>query len=84
MPLRDNKNPSSPSVFQPTALLREARRQKRLATVDVPALWKALGVALAPDGSVVTDDAAPLAAVRRAIIDGGPTRRMNATAIEPP
>ena len=27
-PLLDNKNPSSPSVFAPSALLREARRQK--------------------------------------------------------
>src|SRR5438067_12667170 len=48
MPLRDNKNPLSPSVFQPAALLREARRQKRLATVDVPALC-----ILHPDGDIV-------------------------------
>jgi len=48
MPLRDNKDPSSPSVFQPAALLREARRQKRLATVDVPALC-----ILDPDGDIV-------------------------------
>src|SRR6266550_3026988 len=48
MPLRDNKNPSSPTVFQPAALLREARRQKRLATVDVPALC-----ILDPDGDIV-------------------------------
>jgi uridine phosphorylase len=48
MPLRDNKNPVSPSVFQPAALLREARRQKRLATVDVPALC-----ILDPDGDIV-------------------------------
>jgi len=48
MPLRDNKTPSSPSVFQPAALLREARRQKRLATVDVPALC-----ILDPDGDIV-------------------------------
>ena len=48
MPLPDNKNPSSPSVFQPAALLREARRQKRLATVDVPALC-----ILDPDGDIV-------------------------------
>src|SRR4051812_23529952 len=27
-PLLDQKNPSSPSVFRPAALLREARRQK--------------------------------------------------------
>jgi hypothetical protein len=38
MPLADNKNPSLPSVFLATALLREARRQKRLETVDVPAI----------------------------------------------
>src|SRR5256714_1625937 len=48
MPLRDHKNPSSPLVFQPAALLREARRQKRLATVDVPALC-----ILDPDGDIV-------------------------------
>ena len=48
MPLRDNKSPLSPSVFQPAALLREARRQKRLATVDVPALC-----ILDPDGDIV-------------------------------
>src|SRR6476659_9101340 len=48
MPLPDNKDPSSPSVFLPTALLREARRQKRLATVNVPALC-----ILDPDGDIV-------------------------------
>ena len=32
----DNKNTSAPSVFLPAALLREARRQKGLATADVP------------------------------------------------
>ena len=48
MPLPENKNPSSPSVFLPTALLREARRQKRLATVDVPAVC-----ILDPDGDIV-------------------------------
>ena len=48
MPLPDNKNPSSPSVFLPTALLREARRQKLLATVDVPAVC-----ILDPDGDIV-------------------------------
>ena len=48
MPLRDNKSPSSPSIFQPAALLREARRQKRLATVDVPVLC-----ILDPDGDIV-------------------------------
>lgn len=44
----DNKNPSSPSVFRPAALLREARRQKRLATVDVPPVC-----ILDPDGDIV-------------------------------
>ncbi|MGO9684274.1 MAG: nucleoside phosphorylase [Beijerinckiaceae bacterium] len=44
----DNKNPSLPSVFRPTALLREARRQKRLPTVDVPAVC-----ILDPDGDIV-------------------------------
>jgi uridine phosphorylase len=48
MPLSDNKNPSSPSVFLPTALLREARRQKRLAPADVPAVC-----VLDPDGDIV-------------------------------
>jgi uridine phosphorylase len=48
MPLSDNKNPLSPSVFLPTALLREARRQKRLASVDVPAIC-----ILDPDGDIV-------------------------------
>jgi uridine phosphorylase len=47
-PLSDNKNPSAPSVFQPTALLREARRQKGLAAVDVPAIC-----ILDPDGDIV-------------------------------
>ena len=48
MPLRDNKNPSSPSVFRPAALLREARRQKGLAAVDVPPVC-----ILDPDGDIV-------------------------------
>ena len=47
-PLLDNKNPSSPSVFRPAALLREARRQKGLASVDVPAVC-----ILDPDGDMV-------------------------------
>jgi uridine phosphorylase len=46
--LLDNKNPSSPSVFRPATLLREARRQKRLASADVPAVCF-----LDPDGDVV-------------------------------
>jgi uridine phosphorylase len=44
----DKKNPSAPSVFQPAALLREARRQKGLATVDVPPVC-----ILDPDGDIV-------------------------------
>ena len=48
MPLSNNKNPLSPSVFRPTALLREARRQKHLATADVPAIC-----VLDPDGDIV-------------------------------
>ncbi|HZQ14074.1 MAG TPA: nucleoside phosphorylase [Pseudolabrys sp.] len=44
----DNKNPASPSVFKPAALLREARRQKGFPTVDVPAVC-----ILDPDGDIV-------------------------------
>jgi uridine phosphorylase len=44
----DDKNPSLPSVFRPAALLREARRQKALPTVDVPATC-----ILDPDGDIV-------------------------------
>jgi uridine phosphorylase len=47
-PLFDNKNPSSPSVFRPSALLREARRQKDIPTVNVPAVC-----ILDPDGDIV-------------------------------
>jgi uridine phosphorylase len=47
-PLLTNKNPSSPSVFEPASLLREARRQKGLAVVDVPAVC-----VLDPDGDMV-------------------------------
>jgi uridine phosphorylase len=47
-PLLENKNPSSSSVFQPAALLREARRQKGLPTVDVPPVC-----ILDPDGDIV-------------------------------
>jgi uridine phosphorylase len=47
-PLQDNKNPASPSVFRPEALLREARRQKKLPNVDVPAVC-----ILDPDGDIV-------------------------------
>jgi uridine phosphorylase len=44
----DNKNTTAPSVFRPAALLREARRQKGLASVDVPAIC-----ILDPDGDMV-------------------------------
>lgn len=44
----DNKVSRSPSVFRPDALLREARRQKRLPAVDVPAIC-----ILDPDGDIV-------------------------------
>src|SRR2546430_3856343 len=47
-PILHNKRPSSPSVFRPVALLREARRQKRLPDIDVPALC-----ILDPDGDIV-------------------------------
>jgi uridine phosphorylase len=49
MPLiLDSKNTSAPSVFQPAALLREARRQKGLAAIDVPSVC-----ILDPDGDIV-------------------------------
>jgi uridine phosphorylase len=47
-PLLDNKDPSSPSVLRPAALLREARRQKGLTDVDVPAVC-----ILDPDGDMM-------------------------------
>ena len=47
-PLLDNKNPRAPSVFQPAALLREARRQKSLAVAQVPPVC-----VLDPDGDIV-------------------------------
>ena len=43
-----DKNISAPSVFLPAALLREARRQKGLATADVPPVC-----ILDPDGDIV-------------------------------
>jgi uridine phosphorylase len=45
--IHDNKDTSAPSVFLPGALLREARRQKGLAAVDVPAIC-----ILDPDGDI--------------------------------
>lgn len=47
-PILDNKKSSSPSVFEPAALLREARRQKHLAAVPVPAVC-----VLDPDGDIL-------------------------------
>jgi uridine phosphorylase len=44
----DNKHPASASVFRPAALLREARRQKGLPAIDVPATC-----ILDPDGDIV-------------------------------
>jgi uridine phosphorylase len=46
--IQDNKDTTAPSVFRPAALLREARRQKGLASVDVPAIC-----ILDPDGDMV-------------------------------
>lgn len=48
LPILDNKHPKSPSVFEPSALLREARRQKGLLTADVPPIC-----VLDPDGDIV-------------------------------
>jgi uridine phosphorylase len=47
-PILDNKSISSPSVFLPSVLLREARRQKNLPTVPVPPVC-----VLDPDGDLV-------------------------------
>jgi uridine phosphorylase len=47
-PLLENKFPKAASVFSPDALLREARRQKGLAPVDVPAIC-----ILDPDGDIL-------------------------------
>jgi uridine phosphorylase len=47
-PLLQNKSPEAASVFSPGALLREARRQKGLAPLDVPAIC-----ILDPDGDIL-------------------------------
>ena len=47
-PILDNKDPDVSSVFEPAALLREARRQKGLSLAQVPALC-----ILDPDGDIV-------------------------------
>jgi uridine phosphorylase len=44
----EKKDTAAPSVFQPDALLREARRQKGLAAADVPRVC-----VLDPDGDIV-------------------------------
>ena len=36
-PIPDNKDQEAPSVFEPTALLRESRRQKGLPAVEMEA-----------------------------------------------
>src|SRR5579863_3940518 len=50
VPILDNKSTSKPSVFAPVALLREARRQKGLATAEAPAVC-----ILDPDGDLVRE-----------------------------
>ncbi len=47
-PLLENKSPTTPSIFSPAALLREARRQKGLSTTDVPPVC-----ILDPDGDIL-------------------------------
>jgi uridine phosphorylase len=47
-PILANKDPCALSVFEPAALLREARRQKALPVTDVPPLC-----VLDPDGDIV-------------------------------
>ena len=49
-PILDNKHTSMPSAFAPAALLREARRQKGLASVEVPPVC-----ILDPDGDLVRE-----------------------------
>jgi len=46
--IREDKDTSAPSVFRPAALLREARRQKGLAAINVPPVC-----ILDPDGDIV-------------------------------
>lgn len=48
LPILDHKNPDEPSVFVPSAMIREARRQKNLPVVDVPVVC-----VLDPDGDIV-------------------------------
>src|SRR3954464_11770772 len=48
LPILEHKDPEAPSVFAPGALLREARRQKGLAAIEVPPIC-----ILDPDGDIV-------------------------------
>ena len=48
-PILADKHPEALSVFEPSALLREARRQKRLAAANVPSIC-----ILDPDGDIVS------------------------------
>ena len=48
LPILDNKHPEAPSVFEPSALLHQARRQKGLLAADVPPIC-----ILDPDGDIV-------------------------------
>ena len=47
-PILDHKSPDEPSVFVPSAMIRESRRQKNLPVVGVPAVC-----VLDPDGDIV-------------------------------
>lgn len=47
-PILADKYPDAPSVFEPPVLLREARRQKGLAPIEVPSIC-----ILDPDGDIV-------------------------------
>jgi uridine phosphorylase len=47
-PILDNKETTEPSVFQPSGMIREARRQKGLPIADVPRVCL-----LDPDGDIV-------------------------------
>jgi uridine phosphorylase len=47
-PILDHKHPASPSVFEPAALLREARRQKGIDNGTIPPVCL-----LDPDGDIV-------------------------------
>ncbi len=49
-PILDGKDHAEPSAFTPESLLREPRRQKGLASADVPAVC-----VLDPDGDIVRD-----------------------------